>query len=126
MSFFGKQIKKRGFDELVLTETLFQFGDGQGLGLRRMKLDSSPAVYAALEQAIDESGDTSKVDALVELARLFCFAPRPSLYIRLRRLFGMSDFSARTLARHIIPMADNYHKEAEKIGRGEYLNGGKV
>jgi len=28
--------------------------------------------------------------------------------------------------RNIIPMAGNYNKEAEKIGCGEYLNGGKV
>ena len=28
--------------------------------------------------------------------------------------------------RNIIPMAGDYHKEAEKIGRGEYLNEGKV
>ena len=106
MSFYGPKVKKRGFDELVLSETWFQFGDGRVLALRRMKIDASPAVYGALEQAIDEAGDPAKIDGLVELARLFCFAPRPSLFIRARRLFGLGDFSEATIRRRLIPMAD--------------------
>ena len=106
MSFYGPKTKQRSFDELVLSESWFQFGDGRVLALRRMKLHDSPAVYAALEWAKDEAGDPSKITALAELARMFCFAPYPSLYIWLRRLFRMSDFSAATLSRRIIPMAD--------------------
>jgi len=106
MSFWGPKAKKRTFDELVLSESVFQLYGGRTIALRRMHVDSAHAVYSALERAIDDAGDPKQIDGLVELAKMFCYAPMPSLYIRLRRLFGMSDFSARTLARRIIPMAD--------------------
>lgn len=128
MSHYGPKAKQRGFDELVLSESWFQFADGRVLALRRMKIDASPGVYSALDRAVAEAGDPKKIDALIGLAKIFCCSPRPSWYIRLRRLLGIGDFSERTLRKRIIPLADRQEfekwliEENRDIDLDEYKN----